>query len=181
MLGRAAGGARSHRGADFAGGQIMQVLRAGAGVLVEATLLDAPRVIPVGHRGCAGSPRGQARELARAATLTTAPQLLAGRAWSHAGINQAEVSVDRGVTWITAKLLNRSGPGNWSRFTYPRPSLSPGNYELSARATDNHLTTQPSTVPFNSAGYRFGAIIRHAIRCDEADSERAHEPVPQPT
>ena len=103
-------------------------------------------------------------ELPRGATLSTAPQLLAGRAWSgQAGINRVEVSVDRGVTWTTAKLLNQSGPGNWSRFTYPLPSLTPGNYELWARATDNHLTTQPSTIPYNNAGYLFGAIVRHPI------------------
>lgn len=103
-------------------------------------------------------------ELARGATLTTAPQLLNGRAWSaQAGINRVEVSVDRGVTWTTARLLNRSGPGNWSRFTYSLPTLSPGNYELWARATDNKLVTQPSIVPFNNAGYLFGAIVRHPI------------------
>jgi DMSO/TMAO reductase YedYZ molybdopterin-dependent catalytic subunit len=104
-------------------------------------------------------------ELARGATLSAAsPQLLSGRAWSaRAGINRVEVSVDRGVTWTTARLLERSGPGNWSRFTYPLPTLSPGAYELWARATDNQLTTQPSTVPFNSAGYLFGAIVRHPI------------------
>ena len=60
-------------------------------------------------------------ELARGATFAAGtPQLLYGRAWSgEAGINRVDVSVDRGVTWTAAKLLNRSGAGNWSRFTYP--------------------------------------------------------------
>ena len=104
-------------------------------------------------------------ELARGATFAAGtPQLLYGRAWSgEAGINRVDVSVDRGVTWTAAKLLNRSGPGNWSRFTYPLPTLSAGNYQLWARATDNHYREQPSISPFNTAGYQFGAIVRHPI------------------
>ena len=104
-------------------------------------------------------------ELARGATFTAGtPQLLYGRAWSgEAGINRVDVSVDRGVTWTAAKLLNRSGAGNWSRFTYPLPSIPAGNYQLWARATDNHYREQPSVSPFNAAGYQFGAIVRHPV------------------
>ena len=104
-------------------------------------------------------------ELARGATFAAStPQLLYGRAWSgEAGINRVDVSIDRGVTWTAAKLLNRSGAGNWSRFTYPLPTLPAGNYQLWARATDNHYREQPSISPFNNAGYQFGAIVRHPI------------------
>ena len=53
------------------------------------------------------------------------------------------------------KLLNRSGPGNWSRFTYPLPNLPAGNYQLWARATDNHYASSPrshrSTPPATSS------------------------------
>ena len=104
-------------------------------------------------------------ELARGATFATGtPQLLYGRAWSgEAGINRVDVSVDRGVTWTPAELLNRSGQGNWSRFAYPLPNLPAGNYQLWARATDNHYREQPSISTFNTAGYQFGAIVRHPI------------------
>ena len=76
---------------------------------------------------------------------------------------RVDVSVDRGVNWTAAKLLNRSGSGNWSRFAYPLPNLPAGNYQLWARATDNHYREQPSISPYNNAGYQFGAIIRHPI------------------
>ena len=56
-----------------------------------------------------------------------------------------------------------AAPGNWSRFTYPLPTLPAGNYQLWARATDNHYREQPSISPFNTAGYQFGAIVRHPI------------------
>jgi DMSO/TMAO reductase YedYZ molybdopterin-dependent catalytic subunit len=104
-------------------------------------------------------------ELARNAPLSAnATQTLTGRAWSgEAGINRVDVSVDSGVTWTQAKLLNRSAAGNWSRFSYDLPSLPAGNYELWARATDNHYRTQPSTVAFNPNGYLFGGIVRHPV------------------
>jgi DMSO/TMAO reductase YedYZ molybdopterin-dependent catalytic subunit len=104
-------------------------------------------------------------ELARGATLpASATQTLHGRAWSgEAGIDRVDVSVDRGVTWTQAKLLNASGPGNWSRFAYDLPSLPAGNYELWARARDNHGRVQPSTAAFNPNGYLFGAIVRHPV------------------
>lgn len=102
-------------------------------------------------------------ELARGATVQAGTPLT-GRAWSgEAGINRVEVSVDRGLTWTSAQLLGRNGAGNWVRFRYTLPTLAAGPYELWARATDNHGRTQPSTVPPNSGGYLFGAIVRHPI------------------
>jgi DMSO/TMAO reductase YedYZ molybdopterin-dependent catalytic subunit len=104
-------------------------------------------------------------ELARNASLPAgSSQTLHGRAWSgEAGIAAVDVSVDRGVTWTAARLLNRSGPGNWARFAYDLPALPAGPYELWARARDGHGRTQPSTVPFNPNGYLFGAIVRHPV------------------
>ncbi|MES1246104.1 MAG: sulfite oxidase [Actinomycetota bacterium] len=104
-------------------------------------------------------------ELARGATLPSGQRVaLSGRAWSGtAGIARVDVSIDHGATWKKAKLLNRSGPGNWSRFSYSFPPQPPGSYELWARATDNAGRTQPATVPFNTGGYLFGAIVRHPV------------------
>ena len=42
-------------------------------------------------------------------------------------------------------------------------NLPAGTYELWARATDNHYREQPSISTFNTAGYQFGAVVRHPI------------------
>jgi hypothetical protein len=39
----------------------------------------------------------------------------------------------------------------------------PGEYGLLARATDRAGTTQPDTVPFNTGGYQFWAVVRHPV------------------
>jgi hypothetical protein len=40
---------------------------------------------------------------------------------------------------------------------------APGAYTLRARATDVTGVTQPDTVPHNTLGYLFGAIVRHPV------------------
>jgi len=101
--------------------------------------------------------RGAALPYRRRATLT-------GRAWSGtSGIAWVDVSIDQGATWTQAKLLGRNGPGNWVQFSYSFPPQPSGSYELWARATDASGRTQPATVPFNTGGYLFGAIVRHPV------------------
>jgi hypothetical protein len=35
--------------------------------------------------------------------------------------------------------------------------------ELRARATDDHGRRQPDSVPFNTGGYLFWAVVRHPV------------------
>jgi hypothetical protein len=39
-----------------------------------------------------------------------------------------------------------------------------GPGELLARAIDSAGRTQPDTVPYNTGGYLFGAVVRHPVR-----------------
>jgi DMSO/TMAO reductase YedYZ molybdopterin-dependent catalytic subunit len=104
-------------------------------------------------------------ELARGAALPYQTRVtLTGRAWSGtSGIAWVDVSIDQGATWTAAKLLGRNGAGNWVRFNYSFPPQPSGTYELWARATDTSGRAQPATVPFNTGGYLFGAIVRHPV------------------
>jgi Oxidoreductase molybdopterin binding domain/Mo-co oxidoreductase dimerisation domain len=104
-------------------------------------------------------------ELARGAALPYRRRVeLTGRAWSGtSSIARVDVSIDHGATWIPAKLHGRNGTGTWTQFTYSFPPQPSGTYELWARATDTGGRTQPATVPFNSLGYLFGAIVRHPV------------------
>ena len=54
-------------------------------------------------------------------------------------------------------------PRAWVRWTVDWRPPGPGAYALLARATDRAGTTQPETVPFNTNGYQFWAVVRHPV------------------
>ncbi|SHF92466.1 sulfite oxidase [Streptoalloteichus hindustanus] len=90
--------------------------------------------------------------------------LLRGRSWSgNGGIRRVRVSTDGGATWRRAHPRGpRRDNAAWLRWELPwRPE--PGNYELLAAATDETGATQPARVPFNTNGYLYGAVVRHAV------------------
>ncbi|GAA4444810.1 hypothetical protein GCM10023170_022710 [Phytohabitans houttuyneae] len=99
-------------------------------------------------------------ELPWEASLAAGRQVLRGRSWSGNGrIRRVEVSTD-GRTWRPARPIGH-GPV-WQRWELPwHPA--PGAYTLRARATDVTGVTQPETVPHNTLGYLFGAIVRHPV------------------
>jgi DMSO/TMAO reductase YedYZ molybdopterin-dependent catalytic subunit len=103
-------------------------------------------------------------ELPWEASLPAAPQVLRGRSWSGTGrIRHTEISVDGGATWRRARLLDRPDPRGWTRWEFPwRPHTS-GPHELLARATDETGASQPFNAPYNTLGYLFGAVVRHAV------------------
>ncbi|WP_232075965.1 molybdopterin-binding protein [Phytohabitans suffuscus] len=99
-------------------------------------------------------------ELPWEATLSAGRQTLRGRSWSGNGrIRRVEVSTD-GRTWRPARAI---GHGHaWQRWELPwHPA--PGTYTLRARAADVAGVTQPDTVPHNTLGYLFGAVVRHPV------------------
>jgi DMSO/TMAO reductase YedYZ molybdopterin-dependent catalytic subunit len=92
---------------------------------------------------------------------------LTGRAWSGASaIGRVDISIDQGRTWSQARLKGRNAAGTWVQFNYSFPPQPTGTYELWARATDRAGRTQPPTVPFNTLGYLFDAIVKHPVAVD---------------
>lgn len=107
-------------------------------------------------------------ELAWDAALDSAggahPLRLRGRSWSGRGrVTKVEVSTDAAATWRPARLLDRPARDEWVRWEYvwPRPATGPA--VLAARATDETGQVQPVTVPFNTQGYLFGAVVLHPV------------------
>lgn len=90
--------------------------------------------------------------------------VLHGRSWSGNGrIRRVEVSTDGGATWRDARLHGPSLARAWTRWELPWRPPGPGRYELLARATDETGAVQPATVPYNTLGYLFGAVVRHPV------------------
>jgi len=112
-------------------------------------------------------------ELARGAQFTVgSEQVLTGRSWSgYAPIDRVDVSMDNGATWKPAKLHGRRHEDAWARWSFRWTPTAAGAYNLQARATDKSGATQPTTVPFNSGGYLFGAVVNDPVTVSANDGE----------
>ncbi len=108
-------------------------------------------------------PVKSAFELPWDATLAAGPRTLAGRSWSGAGaIDEVEVSVDGGATWSQAELHKPNIPMAWVRWSLPWEP-PPGEHRLRARATDHKGNRQPESVPYNTQGYLYWAVVDHRV------------------
>jgi hypothetical protein len=89
--------------------------------------------------------------------------VLHGRSWSgHAPIRHVDVSTDGGASWRRADLRGPNLRNAWVRWELAwTPPL--GRHELLASATDRSGLTQPDSVPFNSGGYGYWAVVRHPV------------------
>jgi sulfite oxidase len=69
-------------------------------------------------------------------------------------IERVEVSLDRGTTFATARLLGDGQAGAW-RLWEAELELGPGPYELAVRAWDSAASTQPESAEgiWNLKGY----------------------------
>jgi DMSO/TMAO reductase YedYZ molybdopterin-dependent catalytic subunit len=56
---------------------------------------------------------------------------------TDAGLEKVEVSLDGGITWQPAELLRGPSPLVWTHWWLRAEGLSPGVYQIQARATDN--------------------------------------------
>jgi DMSO/TMAO reductase YedYZ molybdopterin-dependent catalytic subunit len=65
--------------------------------------------------------------------------------------------------WRPAELQEPNLPQAWVRWSIDWCPPGPGSYQLLARATDWAGTTQPETVPFNTNGYLFWAVVKHPV------------------
>jgi DMSO/TMAO reductase YedYZ molybdopterin-dependent catalytic subunit/mono/diheme cytochrome c family protein len=87
------------------------------------------------------------------------PALISGFAWSGlASIVRVEVSLDGGASWADARLLEPIDRLHWARWDFPWDAPA-GRYTLMSRATDEKGAVQPASVPWNSMGYLYNALV----------------------
>jgi sulfane dehydrogenase subunit SoxC len=102
-------------------------------------------------------------ELPFPAELPAGWHILTGRSWSgHSKIKRVEVSFDGGTHWVCAHRVGRNILNAWVRWAV-KWYASPGQLFLKARATDKEGNVQPETVPFNTQGYSFWAVVNHPV------------------
>ncbi len=98
-------------------------------------------------------------------TLSYSP-VVSGFAWSgHGGVEKVQTSLDEGASWQTASIVAEAGPFSWVRWEQPL-DLSPGSYEICARATDRRGLVQPWKAFWNQKGYFMNEIQRVAFRIE---------------
>ena len=106
-------------------------------------------------------------ELPWEATLPAGRRLtLHGRSWSgNRPIERVDVRVEGEERdgWRRAQLHGPNLPRAWVRWSIDWRPARPGARALLARATDRSGTRQPDTVPFNTGGYQFWAVVRHPV------------------
>jgi sulfane dehydrogenase subunit SoxC len=86
---------------------------------------------------------------------------LVGRAWSGLGpIERVEVSTDGGNSWTPATLGEPLSRFAWTPWTFAWEAATPGEYELSPRATDAARNTQPLEQQWNLHGFANNTVQR---------------------
>jgi len=79
------------------------------------------------------------------------------------GIRRVEISLDRGKTWVNARLEGPDlGPNAWRVFSYT-VKLAPGQYMVASRATDSKDDVQPIHRVENERGYGYNAWLDAAL------------------
>jgi sulfane dehydrogenase subunit SoxC len=92
------------------------------------------------------------------------PHTLVGRAWSGYGeIVRVEVSDNGGTTWADATLEPPLGEYAWRGWSFEWDP-TPGDYELSCRATDSAGNVQPLVGRWNHGGYSNNAVQRVRVK-----------------
>lgn len=120
-------------------------LRQDSGEPGEALTRIDPRALVV--------PPGSPDFMSRRRFLHAGSQLLEGRTWSGWGeVTSVEVTTDGGTTWHQADLEAAVGRYAWRRWTIPW-AAEPGQYVISARATDATGRTQPAEQAWNRGGF----------------------------
>jgi sulfite oxidase len=96
-------------------------------------------------------------------TLPAGPIHIRGYAIGNKGdpVEQVEISVDGGNSWIAAKIVERADPYAWC-FWEATLTLAPGDYQIIARAWDTAHQTQPEHMAllWNFRGYMNNAWHR---------------------
>ena len=98
---------------------------------------------------------------------------LRGKALSGSGpVTKVELSIDKGKTWVDAKLSPRKDH-SWQEFETTIQATEGNSYDVIAKATDSKGNIQPLTQEWNPKGYLYNAADRLAFKCSAKAAELA--------
>jgi DMSO/TMAO reductase YedYZ molybdopterin-dependent catalytic subunit len=97
--------------------------------------------------------------LTRRRFVDAGPVDLTGRAWSGAGCSVVRMQVGIGGAWHAAMLDPPQHKHAWQEWRYTW-NATPGDHELTCRATDADGNTQPLDPPWDHAGFGNNAVHR---------------------
>src|SRR5215475_10158299 len=99
------------------------------------------------------------------ATLKSRFVNIQGVAWAgEADVVRVEATVDGGASWQNAQLNGEDARYAWRLWSLKWKVPAPGDFVISARATDSQGRVQPTTPVWNPSGYLNNAIDRVKIR-----------------
>jgi sulfane dehydrogenase subunit SoxC len=99
----------------------------------------------------------------RTRTVDAGEVRLEGRAWSGGGkVTRVEVSTDGGGTWRDAEVAQSPSRYAWASWTFVWRA-TPGEHELSVRATDETGDVQPVEEPWNHHGFENNMIQQVSV------------------
>ena len=91
---------------------------------------------------------------AQGSSLTPGEVRIAGIAWSgHGALSKVEISFDQGKSWLETELDTAPSPYATQRWSYTWKPESPGQYNITVRASDSQGDTQPLSPRWNKGGY----------------------------
>ena len=97
-------------------------------------------------------------------TMSLGVHMIRGYAWSGAGaIDQVDVSVDGGETWLSAHIEQPRDRFMWVRWSYRWDVGQKGRYTLMSRATDEVGRMQSREPRYNNMRKNFSAIVGHSV------------------
>jgi sulfane dehydrogenase subunit SoxC len=89
---------------------------------------------------------------------------LTGKAWSGTGpITKVEVSTDGCSTWAEAEVEQMADAHAWQSWSYSWDAATPGEYELSCRATDEAGNVQPVEQFWTARGMGNNTVHRVSV------------------
>ena len=88
-----------------------------------------------------------------------------GHAWAgDDAVDQIDISIDFGVTWIKANLQAPENPYAWQHWSANVTFPKAGYYEVWSRATDTKGRSQPFAIAWNPKGYLNNSMHRISVR-----------------
>ncbi len=93
------------------------------------------------------------------------PVTVSGAAWSGEGgpVEQVEVSVNSGRSWLKARLQNDLTRFGWRRWQFTWTPERASYYNVMARAHDRSGDTQPMVQEWNPSGYKWNVVQRIGV------------------